>query len=210
MGDTTQETQTHVDSTHGTMYNSTNTASSETFTNDVSLPDASKVKPENPENPPPTADSDAKSDASFDPLFDGDDADDANTMEAEPTNPDLIPFESKIAMPGQQNFTQPVPASASAPAPAPAPRPTVTVAPPKNAPPLLDPLNYATFSPDLLLTASIDGQVILWDRRAHTPGRGVGRLWLSEKTPPWCLSVSGSPFIHFITLSIKFFLLTLS
>lgn len=57
-------------------------------------------------------------------------------------------------------------------------------------PPILELTSYAAFSPDMLMTASIDGQVILWDKRNHTPGKGVGRLWLSEKTPPWCLSVS--------------------
>lgn len=143
---------------------------------------------ENVENPPPTAESDAKSDASFDPLFDGDDGEDNNLMEPETSKPEPIPYESKIAMPGQQSFIQPVPATV--------PRSITMVAPPKNAPPLLDPLNYATFSPDLLLTASIDGQVILWDRRTHTPGKGVGRLWLNEKTPPWCLSVASLSLIN--------------
>ncbi|KAJ7638545.1 WD40-repeat-containing domain protein [Roridomyces roridus] len=62
------------------------------------------------------------------------------------------------------------------------------IAPPKNAPPLLDTGICGAFSPDIIMTASIDGQVILWDKRAHTPGTGVGRLWMSDKTPPWCLS----------------------
>jgi len=169
------------------MHNSTSTFSSETLTNDAHLSGA-QLQTENSEIPPPSADSDAKSDASFDPLFDGDDADDVNTMEIEPIKPEPEAFESKIAMPGQQNFSQPIPALG----PAPQARPTTTIAPPKNAPPLLDPASYATFSPDLLLTASIDGQVILWDRRTNTPGKGVGRLWLSEKTPPWCLSACWS------------------
>ncbi|RDX56746.1 WD40 repeat-like protein [Lentinus brumalis] len=63
---------------------------------------------------------------------------------------------------------------------------------PKGAPPILDPATYATFSPDLLMTAHVDGQVILWDRRVHTPGKGVGRMWMSEKTPPWCMSACWS------------------
>lgn len=168
--------------------------SSETLSNDTSLPNATPIKSEDP-GKPPIADSDAKSDASFDPLFDEDDGDDTNAMETEPPKPELIPFESKIAMPGQQSFTQPVPAAA--------PRQTTTIAAPKNAPPLLDPVNYATFSPDLLLTASIDGQVILWDRRTNTPGKGVGRLSLSEKTPPWCLSVGARLQIDSIEASYK-------
>lgn len=61
---------------------------------------------------------------------------------------------------------------------------------PKNAPPLLDAATYASFSADILMTAAIDGQVVLWDKRSYSPGRGVGRLWMSERTPPWCLSVT--------------------
>jgi transcriptional activator SPT8 len=44
------------------------------------------------------------------------------------------------------------------------------------------------------MTAAIDGQIILWDKRVNTVGKGVGRLWMSEKTPPWCLSVNGFLF----------------
>ena len=61
---------------------------------------------------------------------------------------------------------------------------------------MLDPATYATFSPDLLMTAHFDGQVMLWDRRVHSPGKGVGRLWMSEKTPPWCMSVR--PYCSFL------------
>lgn len=52
--------------------------------------------------------------------------------------------------------------------------------------PLLDPVTYNDYSSDIFLAASIDGQVVLWDRRAH----GVGRLDMGDKCPPWCLSVS--------------------
>ena len=44
----------------------------------------------------------------------------------------------------------------------------------------------------VLMTASIDGQVILWDTRVNAPGYGVGRLWMSERTPPWCVSACWS------------------
>lgn len=64
-----------------------------------------------------------------------------------------------------------------------------SVTPPKNAPPLLSAENSATFSADILMISAIDGQIMLWDKRVNTPGRGVGRLWISEKTPPWCVSV---------------------
>jgi transcriptional activator SPT8 len=121
---------------------------------------------------PKVVDSDAHSDASFDPLFDDD-------PEEPPHSLSTIPTESKLAMPGGTQTQHPLPP----------PRPTTSIPPPKNAPPLLDPTSYSTYSPELLLTASIDGQVILWDRRVQTSGTGVGRLGMSEKTPPWCLSV---------------------
>ncbi|KAJ3552985.1 hypothetical protein NM688_g3862 [Phlebia brevispora] len=43
-----------------------------------------------------------------------------------------------------------------------------------------------------LFPRHVDGQVILWDRRCIAPGRGVGRLWMGEKTPPWCMSACWS------------------
>lgn len=115
---------------------------------------------------------DARSDASFDPLFDD--------VPEEPPQPPP-PAESKLAMPGSSQMQSPFftrdPAAPSIP-------------PPKGAPPLIDATEFQTYSPDLLMTAFIDGQVILWDRRVLTSGKGVGRLWMNEKTPPWCLSVS--------------------
>lgn len=55
----------------------------------------------------------------------------------------------------------------------------------------IDPVSYADFSDDILMTASFDGQVTLWDRRASSSSgkRGVGTLEGSEKAPPWCISV---------------------
>ncbi|RDB21441.1 Transcription factor SPT8 [Hypsizygus marmoreus] len=160
-GETTQpSTQTASDTTMAST-NAT-TASSET------------IKTEDSQAP---LDSDAKSDASFDPLFDD-----------EPEAPErkLVNGNQPVALPTTSASTtqQNQPASRRA---------TVgQIPPPKNAPPLLDSNSYATYSPDLLMTASIDGQVILWDRRVNTPGQGVGRLWMSEKTPPWCLSACWS------------------
>ena len=122
----------------------------------------------------PAQDSDAKSDISYDPLFD-DDSDGVGDGgdEKPPVTTESTQGASNVAQ-----TTEP-------------PRPAVSsIAPPKNAPPLLDPTSYATYSSNVLMTAYIDGQVVLWDRRVQTPGRGVGRLWMSEKTPPWCLSVS--------------------
>lgn len=107
-------------------------------------------------------DSDVKSNASFDPLFDDEPEDQQGTSN------------SGVPNPQQQQ------------------QPKITlgvIPPPKNAPPLLDSAIYSAYSPDILMTASIDGQLMIWDRRVDIPGSGVGRLWMSEKTPPWCLSV---------------------
>ncbi|KAF8910982.1 WD40-repeat-containing domain protein [Gymnopilus junonius] len=116
-------------------------------------------------------DTDARSDVSFDPLFD----DIPEDSVPAPRN------DTKLAMP----WNSQTPFQARAPS-------TTTIPPPKGAPPLFDPVAYSSCSPDLLMTAFIDGQVILWDRRAQTSGHGVGRLWMSEKTPPWCLSACWS------------------
>lgn len=129
-------------------------------------------------------DSDAKSEMSYDPLFD--DEPDAN---GEPDNNLQSQQESHgLSVPSSANKTPStlgVPPTTSS-----ARNASSSVSVPKNAPPLLDPAGYSTFSPDVLMTASIDGQVVLWDKRVSTPKKGVGRLEMSEKTPPWCVSVS--------------------
>jgi transcriptional activator SPT8 len=43
-------------------------------------------------------------------------------------------------------------------------------------------------NPNTMLTTSIDGQCLLWDRRE--PTESARRLTVPERTPPWCLSVS--------------------
>lgn len=119
-------------------------------------------------------DDDEKSD--FDPLFDDDpDAEGDSTMNTQPapqaSGPTNNPTVPSNAQPQQSR--QPV-VWGNAP----------------NAPPVLDPVTYSLFSPDVLMTAAIDGQVMLWDKRVHSPGFGVGRLPMGEKTRPWCVSVS--------------------
>lgn len=148
-----------------------------------------------PPDPQPKAEEDARSDTSFDPLFDDPEGDTGDDFMFPPQPVQDAPESTQLSMPGGStaqpslassttHIKQAVGTGAAAPAP-------------KNAPPVLDPLSYTMFSPDMLLTASIDGQVVLWDRRVHTPGRGVGRLWMSEKTPPWCVSVSANPFYFY-------------
>lgn len=115
---------------------------------------------------------DAKSDTSYDPLFDEPDAGADGDGSGAPAS---FPSFGNAGQGHMQSNGQNLGRGAIAP---------------KGAPPILDPATYATFSPDLLMTAHVDGQVILWDRRVNTPGNGVGRMWMSEKTPPWCMSVS--------------------
>lgn len=141
---------------------------------------------ENVPTKPPEAETDVKSEASYDPLFD----------EPEPENgrqPEQLP---------QQQEQQQVPTkednSLSLPLPKfnevstmpklPAVQAGLVPLSKKAVIPLLDPVTYSEYSTDILLAASVDGQVVLWDRRARSH-RGVGRLEMSEKCPPWCLSV---------------------
>ncbi|THH20705.1 hypothetical protein EW146_g734 [Bondarzewia mesenterica] len=135
----------------------------------------------------PPANPDAKSDASFDPLFD-DEPDAEGEPDTTPPSP-VAPPTLSIPTPGPgPTLHLPTPTPAAM-------RPAGAGASvPKNAPPLLDHASFAAYSPDVLMTAAMDGQVVLWDCRVAVPGpgRGVGRLWMSEKTPPWCLSACWS------------------
>jgi transcriptional activator SPT8 len=141
-----------------------------------------------------TQDSDAKSDTSFDPLFD--DEPDPDGEGKNPPAPDGSAGRTKsshkesAASSGHASLAIPETGSSDPTTQAQAARSwSSSVAPPKNAPPLLSGENSCTFSPDILMISAIDGQIMLWDKRVDTPGKGVGRLWLSEKTPPWCVSV---------------------
>ena len=143
-----------------------------------------------------TQESDAKSDTSFDPLFD--DEPDPDVEGDNHSAPDggagsltTISHKESVAPGAHMGLAVPD-GVASDPTSQPqqiARSSQSSVAPPKNAPPLLSAENSSTFSPDLLMISAIDGQIMLWDKRVNTPGKGVGRLWLSEKTPPWCVSV---------------------
>jgi transcriptional activator SPT8 len=55
----------------------------------------------------------------------------------------------------------------------------------KTEPNGLEPLGK---DPNIMLTTSIDGNCLIWDRRE--PSVAARRLNLPDKTPPWCLSVS--------------------
>ncbi|KAI9509637.1 WD40 repeat-like protein [Russula earlei] len=108
-----------------------------------------------------------------------------DSLDAAPSAP------SQLSVPSAGPAPAPLPATLVVPGPKPSPVPAPA---PKNAPQILDASSYATFSQDIIMTAAIDGQVVLWDCRApSSTGYGVGRLWMSEKTPPWCLSACWSP-----------------
>jgi transcriptional activator SPT8 len=115
-------------------------------------------------------DAEAEADDGFDPLFD-DEPDDANPS-ADPLQPDPLFPDTNSAMHTEADGTAQF-ASQS----------TSVLS--------LGTANFATFSPDILMTTRIDGQILLWDRRVNSPGQGVGRLELVEKCPPWCVSNDG-------------------
>jgi transcriptional activator SPT8 len=135
------------------------------------------IRPERPllSLPPPpappladaekTSEDDAKSEASYDPLFDEPDEDEAGTSGA-------------------------VPRAANQVRPSTVGTGTIN---PRGSPPL-DLMAYGAYSPDMLMTASMDGSIMLWGRLVddHECGRGVRRLEGSSKTPLWCISVSRS------------------
>lgn len=119
-------------------------------------------------------DDDAKSDASYDPLFDEPDEEEGGGGGV-----------NAAAASASSGVGGPKPAGAAGLARAGGAG--VNALP--RGPPPLNSSTYGTFSSDVLMTASVDGSIVLWDRRAHD-GRGVGRLETSSKTPPWCVSVS--------------------
>ena len=127
-------------------------------------------------------DADAHSEA--DSLF-GDEPDAEGEPDDTPGATPLAP--PLLSIPSAGPAPAPLPASLAVPSPKPFPIPAPA---PKNAPPILDASSYAKFSHDIIMTAAMDGQVVLWDCRAPSGASyGVGRLWMGEKTPPWCLSV---------------------
>lgn len=143
-------------------------------------------------------DDDIKSETSYDPLFDEPDAD--GEPDADDNPPPTVLHQPNLSQPAPPPLQSSHP-SVSFPTAQSTARSAVA---PKGAPPVLDPLTYMTFSPDVIMTASIDGQIILWDVRVHAQGTGVGRLWMSEKTPPWCMSVRSRNFPPVSTRDEKF------
>ncbi|WRT68201.1 uncharacterized protein IL334_005176 [Kwoniella shivajii] len=167
--------------------------------------------------------SEAKS-PSMDSLFGGDDDVDADA-EGETVPPSIVPSKAPtplregsptvnssrlkglgLALPGQPKphaspttaQEQATPTSSSAAAPLFIPQ-SVGAGPSSRQAashiPLLSPTSYKSFSDDVVLTSSMDGQVVLIDRRipaSEGAGVGVGRLMPGERAPPWCMSACWS------------------
>lgn len=129
-------------------------------------------------------DAEGDTDNDYDPLFD-DEGDGETSAPARQTGPQSNGTQHSGL---QSNMAPPLqmPGTSTAPPPS-AFQSTQYQNTAKNLTPVLDPVSYNDFSPDIFMTAGIDGQITLWDRRASS--RGVGRLELPEKTPPWCMSV---------------------
>ncbi|WFD02159.1 Transcription factor spt8 [Malassezia obtusa] len=117
-------------------------------------------------------DSDADADGEAD-LFDGDDTKpEGEESDDAPLSQVTAPAKAgapSLALPGQQ-------------------RPeTIKKEAPKEAPPAP---HVSRFSSDVLLTSTLSGQVLLWDRRVDNKAKpGVRALPLPPHTPPWCTSV---------------------
>ncbi|KZV86553.1 WD40 repeat-like protein [Exidia glandulosa HHB12029] len=110
--------------------------------------------------PSAQADSDARSEASFDDLFDEDENSGSRPGSKAGGGPGLLlPSSQRNALAIGRGIAQ------------------------------LEGPAYSEFSQDMLLTASIDGQIVLWDRRVRDR---AGRLDMGDKCPPWCISASWS------------------
>ena len=143
----------------------------------------------------------------YDPLFDDD-------AEGEDIVPPLNVPIPDTPIPGGVNPVSPPRAQPSAEQPSAFPTPSMALFPSAQMAsssrpgaaetiPVLGSATYRNFSGDVLLTSSMDGQVVLIDRRvpvyAGSVG-GVGRLLPGERAPPWCMSVRPDlpsiPFLH--------------
>ncbi|WWD18894.1 hypothetical protein CI109_103349 [Kwoniella shandongensis] len=158
---------------------------------------------------------DANTPVSHDSLFGDDDADaDGETVPPSvlPTNAATTPTNNNtspkpkplgIALPGGQNRPPPITTTTEQPTPSSSSAAPLFVTPQSGGGqqsarhgaadtiPLLSPTSYKDFSDDILLTSSMDGQVVLIDRRVPSyegTGVGVGRLMPGERAPPWCMS----------------------
>jgi transcriptional activator SPT8 len=157
-----------------------------------------------PSNVPPGATEDIEMEnpvSPYDPLFDDEgeaDADGetipASTIANTPRGSDVLKISTQ-ATPSTSNpdIPQQTPTNPplfSTPPTGPSRQAAATI-------PVLSPVDWRSFSNDVLLTSSMDGQVTLIDRRVARGNGGVGRLLPGEKAPPWCMSVSLAHRLHY-------------
>jgi len=140
---------------------------------------------------PPVPDiemAETKSHDSYDPIFD-EDADGEVVVSNEASAVPTPTTESRPAL----SLALPVPKTPSNSLFAPLTSASSTKQELASTIPTLTPTTYQSFSNDVLLTSSMDGQVTLIDKRL--PKSAIaGRLVASEKAPPWCMSVSSVLF----------------
>ncbi|WFD31245.1 Transcription factor spt8 [Malassezia sp. CBS 17886] len=133
------------------------------------------------------------------PVGDGDESDDAplSTLPADGAHaaaPSAAPF--PLALPGQKTEEAPTPPAQLTTQPKTLPMREQRA--PELPKPMFGSMNspiqntsdVSVFSRDVMLTSTLSGQVLLWDRRVDAKGKnGVRALALPPGTPPWCMSV---------------------
>jgi transcriptional activator SPT8 len=144
--------------------------------NGIHSPKAETAAPTSALNEPSQsiAADDAKSDTSYDPLFDAEpDAELDNQM----TGADSRSIQPKADPNSRVNSQSDLSGSGG----------KLEGVPFAQGTRAFDQTLASSFSYDIVLTAAIDGQLLLWDRRSAY--KHVGRLPLLDKCPPWCVSV---------------------
>nr|ODN85992.1 transcriptional activator SPT8 [Cryptococcus depauperatus CBS 7841] len=151
------------------------------------------------------ADSKSATSNNVDSLFGDDDAEgETATTSILPTNiltpPLTLSTKHKstgLVLPGQRpipapaSHTQSQPPSSSVPLFAPHIPSSANKQGAATTIPVLSRTSWDSYSEDVLMTSSMDGQIVLLDRRVPSyegANTGVGRLLPGEKTPPWCMS----------------------
>ena len=161
------------------------------------------VKPSGRAQSEASEDATGDTDTEFDPLFDDNDNDSVGGDQPKPPPPQQPALPSNqpngngmLRLPGPTGPPMHAVSPTSYPVRGGGNAPGLSGTGSKKETSHLDPATYADFSSDILMTAGIDGQILLWDRRADgTNRRGVGKLEANEKTPPWCVSVSQMRFL---------------
>lgn len=137
-----------------------------------------------------SGDSDGDADGAAD-LFDakGEDEESDDAPLSQTTAPPAKANGLSLALPGQKTDEPAKPEEEKKPAP----KTNVRQLPKPMFGSMSVPWQYdadvSRFSSDIMLTSTLSGQVLLWDRRVDSKARpGVRALPLPPNTPPWCMS----------------------